>query len=76
MSVQVPKQQAPDYKLTRPKDPPGAMTINLTIIDGLIVMDFAAVVEWVGLMPDQAEKLGNELLEAVRHARTLHVVGG
>jgi hypothetical protein len=63
-------------RLTRPPDPPGEMAINLTVLDGQIVVDFGRAIQWVKLSPEEAVKLAAGLGEAVRTARTIHVVGG
>lgn len=76
MSAVTPLTQMGEVKLVRPPDPPGQLAVLLTVIDGEIVMDLGRAVWWVKFSPDQTEKLANEMLAAVRSARTLHVPPG
>lgn len=73
--MQIPAQAAPDYRLTRPTDPPGQLNIYLTVIDGKIIVDFGRPVQWVGLTPEEADKLADEMKDAARNARLLHLGG-
>lgn len=63
-------------ELVRPPDPEGRLRILLTVVDGHIVMDFGRAVWWVGLTPEEGQKLMEDLQGAVRTARTLHVPPG
>lgn len=71
--MDIPAAAAPDYQLVRPPDAPGRLSIYMTVIDGRIIVDFGRTIQWVGLTPAEAEKLSQELVGAVRTARTVHL---
>lgn len=73
--MDTPLSQTGEVCLTRPPDPPGQLRTLITVIDGQVIMDFGRAIWWVGYTTDQAEKLANDLLTAVRTARTLHLPG-
>ncbi len=65
-----------EVHLTRPPDQRGELQILTSVLDGRIIVDFGRAVRWVGLTSEQAQKLADDLLGAVRSARTLHVPPG
>jgi hypothetical protein len=66
----------PGASLVRPPDPPGHVNILCSVLDGKIIMDFHRSLMWVGMTPVQADKLAEDLKDAARLARTLHLPQG
>lgn len=62
-----------EFKLIRPPDPEGKIQSLVSVLDGVIVIDFGRALWWIGYDPIEAEKFANDILQAVRTARTLHV---
>lgn len=65
-----------EVSLVRPPDPPSALNIFTTVVDGKIILDFGRAIWWVGFSPEQAQKLADDILGAVHAARTLHLPPG
>lgn len=73
MAAETPLDQTGSVRLLRPPDPVGKLQVHTSVVDGRVIADFGRAIWWVGFTPEEADKLGNDLINAARSARMLHV---
>jgi hypothetical protein len=62
-----PTGQYPHGKLV--DNDAGELQFGLTVIGGNVVLHFGTEVSWIGMRPEDAERVGNALLAKAKEAR-------